>query len=112
MAALPVGQNDDARAGLANYGCDLQPVLPRVFDSPIRDVEGVTPGRAENFRGVGGFTGAIVGGAARTHLALGQVEDAGALSVLRSFQQRAAAGLLDVVAVRGYGENVEGRRRH
>src|SRR6185312_8520634 len=56
-----------------------------------------------------GFAGAVVGGAARAHLAAGEVEDGGAMPLLHRFEKRAAAGLLDVVAVRGDGEYVHHR---
>ena len=52
------------------------------------------------------FLGALVHGAARSHLALCEVEDGGALSALGRLQQRTAAALLYIVAMRGDGENV------
>jgi hypothetical protein len=41
---------------------------------------------------------------------LRQIKNAGPLPALRHLQQRATAGLLHVVAVRGYGKNVEMKR--
>ena len=49
----------------------------------------------------------ICGTAARAHFALRQIEDAGAMASLRHLEQRAAAGLLHIVAVRGDGQNIE-----
>src|SRR5580700_7113570 len=103
MAPLPVWQNNHSWSRLANHVCDPQPVLPGVLDAPVRNVEGPAPARAQNLRRIGCLARPIVGGPARPHLALRQVEDAGALPALRSFQQSAAASLLHVVAMRGDG---------
>src|SRR5947209_16590723 len=53
-----------------------------------------------------GFT--LLHGAAGAEFAAGEVEDGGAVSELRVLEERAAAGLLDVVAMRGDGEDVDG----
>ena len=58
------------------------------------------------------FAGAIFGAAPRSHLTLGQIENPGAMSELRHFQQRAAAGLLYIVAVSSQGKDIEWGRRH
>ena len=67
-------------------------------------------GIVQDASGVGGFCGALLGGAARSHLALGEVEDAGAMAVLGHLEEGAAAGLLHVVAVGGDGEDIERNR--
>jgi hypothetical protein len=56
-----------------------------------------------------GLLRAELGRSARTHLALREVDDGGALSVRGGFEQGAATRELDVVAVRGDGQNVYGR---
>src|SRR5579863_696463 len=101
MAALPVRQNNHSWSRLANHARHLQAVLPRVLYAPVRNVEGPAPARAQNLRRIGRLARPIVGGPARPHLALRQVENARALPALRSFQQSAAASLLHVVAMRG-----------
>ena len=53
-----------------------------------------------------GFAGAIFGAAARSHLALGQVENAGAVAALGHLEESASAGLFYVVAMRGQGEKI------
>ena len=45
-------------------------------------------------------------GAARSHFALRQVEDAGAISALGHLEQSSGAGLFHVVTMGGQGENV------
>ena len=54
---------------------------------------------------------ALLGRAARAHVAGGQVEHAGAVARLRHADQRAAAGLLDIVGMRRDRENVEAHAR-
>ena len=107
MPPLPVGQNDHPRPRLPNHASDFQSVLPSVLDPTVRDVERSPPDHAQNLRGIVGLAGAVFGRAARAHLALRQVENARALPALRGFQQRPAAGLLDIVAVRGNGQDVQ-----
>ena len=65
------------------------------------------PRRAQYFRCVRSLASAIFGAAPRSHLALGQIENPGAVSALRHLEQRAAAGLLHIVAVSGQGKNIE-----
>src|SRR5439155_15725890 len=86
--------------------------LPSVLDAAIGDIERVPPGDTQDFGGFGSFPGAVFSCAARSHFTLGQVENACAMSALRHFEQRAAAGLFDVVAVGSNGEDVECRRGH
>ena len=112
MPSLPVRQNHHARPRLADHARYFQPVLPGVFDAAVGNIERPPPARAENSRRVRRLARAIFGGAARAHFALRQIENAGALAALGHLQQRAAAGLLHVVAVRGNGQNVEGSRGH
>ena len=66
---------------------------------------------AQDACGVGGLAGAIRGGATGAGLALRKVEDAGAPAERLLDEQRAATGLLDVVAVCGDGEDVHRRLR-
>ena len=107
MPPLPVRQDDHPRARLSNHAGDLQPVLPRVLNAPVGNIERPPPAHAENLRRVCGFTGAIFSRAPRAHLALGQVKNARALPALRSLQQSAAAGLLYIVTMRGDGQDVQ-----
>src|SRR5713226_1051411 len=111
MPSLPIGQDHDARPSLADYGRDFQTVLPGVFHAAVGNVEGSPPTYTQDSGRIAGFAGAVVGRAARTHLALGQVKDAGAVSELGHLEQRAAAGLLYIVAVSGDGQDIERLRR-
>ncbi len=86
VASLPVGQDDHARALLADDAGDLQAVLPGVFHAAVGNVERLPPGDAQDARGFGGFVGALFGSAARPHLALGEVENAGAVLELRHLE--------------------------
>jgi hypothetical protein len=106
MPSFPVGENQHPRTLFAEYADDLQTIVPGIFDAAVGDIEGVTPGNFQNACRFGGFTGPVFGGAARAHFTLREVEDAGAVSALGHLEQSSAAGLFDVVAVRGQGEYV------
>ena len=103
MPSFPVGKNHHSRPLLAKHTNHLQPVFPGVLDPAVGNVESFPPRDAENLSRVGRFLGTIFGGAARSHLALRQIEDAGAIAALRHLEQSAAAGLFNIVAVRGDG---------
>jgi hypothetical protein len=92
---------------LANHSRDLQAIFPGVLYPSVGNVERVSPGSAQDLRGLSGFAGAIFGVAARSHLAPGEIEDSGAVPALRHFEQGPAASLLHVITVSGKGENVE-----
>src|SRR5882762_11913511 len=106
MASFPVRQDQDPRASFSDYVRDFQPVLPGVLYAAVGNVERSAPGDPEN--PICGFSlsRSVFSRAARTHLTLGQVEDAGALAALRYLQQRAAAGLFDVITVGSDCQNV------
>ena len=106
VAALPVGQDDDAGAQAAKGGGELEAVLVGVLDVAVGEVEGFAVSDAEDAGGFGGFGGALGCGAAGAGFALGEVEDAGAPAERLLDEQRAAAGLLHVVAVGCDGEDV------
>src|SRR5947209_20419109 len=110
MAPFPVGQNHDAGPSLANHLRDFKTILPRVIDPSIRDVERLPPLHAHNVRGVFRLAGAVFRAAPGAHLALSEIENSGSLSALHRFQQRTAARLLYIIAMRGNGEYIEGRR--
>jgi hypothetical protein len=106
MAALPVGKNQHSRTLLAEHADDLQAILPGIFDAAVGKIEGVAPGNFQDARRLRRFKGAVFGAAARAHFTLREVEDAGAVSALGHLEKSSAAGLFDVVTVRGQGEKV------
>src|SRR5580704_18414336 len=109
VASLPVRKDHHARALLPDNLRNFQPVLKSVLNPPIRNVEGLTPGDAQYLRGILRFPCALLRRASRSHLSLSKIENSGTPSALRHFQQRAAAGLFDVVAVRSDRQNIKGR---
>ena len=110
MPSLPVGKYHHSWPLLPQHAHHFQPVLPGVLDPPVGNVERLPPRRAQYFRRICRFARAIFGAAPRSHLALGQIEDSGAMAALRHLEQRAAAGLLYVVAVGSQGKNIERTR--
>src|SRR5580704_12783508 len=107
MPSLPIGKNNYPRSRLPDHAGHIQSVLPRVLDPAVRNVESPPPRHPQNLRSVIGLALAVFCRPAGPHLALGQIENAGDLSALRSFQQRPAASLLYIVAVGGDGKDVE-----
>src|SRR5436305_7600910 len=107
MAAFPVGKNHDARSSLANHARNFQTIVPGVLDSSVGDVERLPPSDAQNFCGLICLARAVVRGAPSTHLAAGEIENAGTMAALRHLKQSSAAGLLYVVAMCGYSQDSE-----
>src|SRR5581483_6664056 len=107
MTAFPVRQDRHPRPRLADDSCDLQPVFPGVLHPSIQNVERLAPTYFQDSGSFGRLASAIFGAAARSHLPLRQIEDTGAVSSLCHLEQCSAAGLFDVVAVGGYGKDVE-----
>jgi hypothetical protein len=99
VAPLPEGKDDDAWAQAAQDCGDFEAVGARILDVAVGEVERLTMSDAEDAGGFGCLAGAISRCAARTGLTLGEVKDAGAPAERLLHEQRAAAGLLDVVAV-------------
>lgn len=112
VAALPVGEDDDARAKTAKDGGELEAIIEGVLDVAVGKVEGFAVSDVEDAGGGVGFGFAISSGATGAGFSLGEVEDSGAPAAGVHCEESASAGLLDVVAVGGYGEDVdEGRSR-
>src|SRR5215471_1305802 len=112
MAAFPIGKNHHPRTLFADHAGDFQAILPGVFHAAIGNVQGLPESNLEDPGGVGGFTRAVFGGAARPHFALREVEDPGAQSALRHLEQSAAAGLLHVIAMSGNGQDIQSGSAH
>ena len=107
MAAFPVRQDDGARAQRADAAGQGQLVVHAQLEVRVGQAEIFAVRDAQDARGGGGFAAASFLGAARAHLAFGEIEDAGATAEAARFDQRAAAGELDVVRMRGDGQQVE-----
>src|SRR5215471_14787911 len=112
MPALPIGENHDARTLFTDHTGNLHPVLPGVLDAAVGNVQRVTEADLEDAGGVGGFTGAVLGGAPCAHFSLRQVEDSGAQPALRHFEQRTATRLLDVIAMGSNRQDIQGWSVH
>jgi hypothetical protein len=106
MATLPVREDQYPRTLFANYARDLQAILPCIFDAAVGNIERVAPGNFQDASRLRRFASAIFSRAARPHLTLRQVEDAGAVSALGHLEQSSGAGLFYIIAVRGQSENV------
>ena len=85
MARFPVGQDDRLRAELANDCSQAQFVFSRGMHVGVTHTQGVAPAYAQELRSFGGFFGANLRRAARTHLARGQVENARLVAELSHF---------------------------
>ena len=107
VAGLPVGNDDGARAEFADGGGEAEFVSPRGLDVGVGYAEGAAVFYFEDLCGERGFFRARFRGAERAHLTGGQVEDAGLVTGLRHFEERAAAGQFNIVGMSGDGEKVE-----
>src|SRR5579862_4943535 len=103
MAPLPVGKNQHSWTLLTDYASDFHAVLPRVLHPPVGNVEGMPPSDAKDLRRIGSLASAIFRSAARAHLPLSKIKNAGAMAELCHLKQCAAAGLFDIVAMGGEG---------
>src|SRR5258708_3062486 len=75
-----------------------------------REVVGARSGR--DFGGGYGLGLGVLCGSARSHLATGEVENAGATTKVGHLEQRSAAGLFNVITMCGNGKDVEWQRGH
>ena len=107
VAPLPVGQDHHAGAKPAQHGGDLEAVFQGILHVAVRQIEGFAMGDAEDLRGGLGLGSSLGGGAAGAGLAAREIEDAGTPAQGLLDQKRAAAGLLDVIAMCGDGKYVE-----
>lgn len=106
MTAFPVGKDQYSGTLFPKDANDLQAIVPGVFDSTVGYVERLPPGNLQNTCRFGRFGGSIFCRAACSHFSLREIENSRAISALRHLEQGSSAGLFDVVAVSGQGENV------
>jgi hypothetical protein len=106
MPAFPIRKYDHARLEFADHACNLEPIFPRVLHASIRNVQCIAPADFQNAGGGGGFSCAVFRCSARPHFAAGQIEYRRALPALRHLEQRSAAGLLYVIAVRRDSQHI------
>src|SRR5882724_5193638 len=107
MPPLPVRQDQYFRTLLPDHARDLQSVLPGVLDAAIGNIERVPPRNFQDPSGFGRLACAVSGCAARSHFALSEIEDTGAIAAGCHLEQSSAAGLLDIVTMCGKSEDVE-----
>jgi hypothetical protein len=108
VASFERGRDHDARTVSTNRPCERRPCAWRVLDRGVGQLEVLSKAASDDSGGAVRFPAPQLGRAARTHLALGEVEDRRALPELGGLDERPAAGELDVVAMRGDGENGDG----
>lgn len=111
MAPLPIRQDNHSWPQTAEGLDDLEPVRLRVFDVAVGKIKRLAMGDPEDTGGLLGLGAALLGGAPGPGLPLGKVEDACLPSSRLHGKQRPAAGLFDVVTMRGDSENIEHRRQ-
>jgi hypothetical protein len=107
MAALPVRENHDARTKPAQHGGDLEAIFLGILHVAVRQIEGFAMGDAEDIRGGFRLGGSLFGGTPSASLAAREIEDARAPTQRLLDEKRPAAGLLDVIAMRSDGKDVE-----
>ena len=110
MTSLERRRDHDARPEAADRPHEQLTRRRRVLDPRVGQPERLARAAADDLGGTLRFLPPQLGRAARAHLALREVDDRRALPRLGRLDERAAAGELDVVAMRGDGEEVDRRR--
>src|SRR5438874_13105303 len=106
MAAAWCRRDHHARPKTPNHA--RQPLSRRwiVDDSSIGKIHVFAGRETHNFGGAARFGSPCCRRPARPHLALREIDNRGSMSLPRCFDQRSTACELDVVAMRGDGEEV------
>src|SRR6478672_11569293 len=112
MTSLPIGKNHHPRPGPPNNLCNFEPIFPGVFDASVRNIKRLAPGDLQDLCCFQGFSFAIRSAPTRAHLAAGQIQNARAMAEFRHLEKGSAAGLFNIVAMRGDREDIEGGRGH
>lgn len=107
VARLPVRDDHDARPQMPDLSRDGHARGDAVVQARVGKTEVAAPRHLENPRGLLGFRHADLRGTARSHVARGQIHDAGAIAHPGHFEQGSAARLLDIVRMRGDGQYVQ-----
>jgi hypothetical protein len=106
VPSLPVGEDHDPGTQASQHSGHFQAILDGVLDAAVGQVESFAVRNAED-AGSGLRFGLSLGScAAGAGLALCQIENAGRPAERLLDEQSSSAGLLYVVAVGGYGEDV------
>ena len=105
MPPLERRRDHDARTVAPDGPHERHAGARRVLDRGVGQLEILARAAPDDLRRAVGLPSSQLGRAARPHLALREVEDRGALPEPGRLDQRAAAGELDVVTVRGDGED-------
>jgi hypothetical protein len=107
VATLPVGEDHDARAEAAQDGGDLEAIFQGVLNVAVGEIEGLAMGDSEDCGRRVGFGSSLGCGAPCAGFSAGEIEDAGAPAEGLLDEEGAAAGLLDVIAMGGDGQDIE-----
>ena len=100
VAPFPVGKYHRLRLQLANHLGDSHLVVFAHFQPGVRQPQISPHADFQNLRRVRGFAQTCLRRSARAGLSLGQIENPGAVSLLRHFQHCSAAGQLHVIRMR------------
>src|SRR5258706_11561846 len=111
MAPLPVRQYHDAGAQFADFHRQGHARGNVVFETRVGKMHILALRDQHQPRRYFGLGYSLLRRAARAHIAGSEVEHPGAVSHLRHPDERAAAGLLDIVRMRGQGQHVEAHER-
>lgn len=106
VTSLPVWEDHDPRTQATQHSGHFQAILDGVLDAAVGQVERFSVRDTKDAGGCLGFRLPLGSGAAGAGFALRQIENAGLPAERLLDEQSSSAGLLYVVAVRGYGEDV------
>jgi hypothetical protein len=106
MAGFPIGKDYGSRTEISNHLGEAHFVLAGGLNVGVRNAEIAAPCDFEDFGGEHGLFCASFRSATGAHFTGGEIEDAGFITFVGHFQQRAAAGEFNVVGVCGDGEQI------
>ena len=109
--ALELVDEQGIGAHAAQHGGDLQAIFLGILNVAVGQIKGFAMRYAEDFGGGFRLGGSLFGGAPGASLATREIEDAGAPTQGVLDKKRSAARLLDVIAMRSDGKDVEALAR-
>ena len=108
VAALPIRQDDRFRPGCADLFSQCEAILNRSGETRIAKIQPFAKARTDHRPSGFSLLGANFGGTARSHLALGEVQNAYGIPGIEHFHQRTRARQFDVIRMGGDGQDIDG----
>ena len=112
MPLIGPWREDDFGTPAPDHVDDLQLFFAARSQTAVAEVELLAEGGAEDLRRVPRFAAADLHGSARSHLAVGELDDASLTSAAHDIHDRAAACQLDVIRMGSEKNRINGFGHH